>query len=287
MKLLKFLFLICGVLAFLTRIGVAIDKPYEGISTDELMKIKYYIKYTKFAQDYQSTGDVWLIGKGGFKRHRKFLRARIILNRESDGIDYKDMVVFTDPGSVKGLAILTWTYIDPKREQDVWLWLPSLRKIRRISQSQADDAFLGSDFTTEEITIRRWEDETYEIIGDEKFKGYNCELTGKTYYEGLDCYIVEVKPKRKDWYYSKRIVWIDKNTGGNIFDEIYDPLGRKARTIFREYQPYSKGYLPQTLLECKNLTTGHRTVVTFDEIKFDSGLDETFFTEKTLMRTKW
>lgn len=287
MKSLKWFFLVCGLALVLTQLASAIDKPYEGISADELMKIKYYIKYTKFAQDYQSAGDVWLITKGGFKRHRKFLRSRITLNRESDGIDYKDMVMFTEPRNVKGLAILTWTYIDPKKEQDAWLWLPSLRKIRRISQSQADDSFMGTDFTTEEITLRRWEDETYEIIGNEKFKGYHCEFTGKTYYEGLDCYLVEAKPKRKDWYYSKRIVWIDKNTGASIFDEIYDPLERKARTLFREYQEYEKGYLPQTLLECKNLRTGHKTIITFDEIIFDSGLKERLFTEKTLMRSKW
>jgi len=195
--------------------------------------------------------------------------------------------VFTDPGSVKGLAILTWTYIDPKKEQDAWLWLPSLKRIRRISQSQADDSFMGTDFTTEEITLRRWEDETYEIVGNEKFEGYHSEFTGKTYYEGLDCYVVEAKPKRKDWYYSKRIVWIDKNTGASIFDEIYDPLERKARTLFREYQEYQKGYLPQTLLECKDLRTGHKTIITFDEIKFDSGLKEGLFTEKTLLRGKW
>jgi len=197
------------------------------------------------------------------------------------------MVVFTEPQSAKGLAVLTWTYIDPKKEQDVWLWLPSLKKIRRISQAQADDSFMGSDFTTEEITIRRWEDETYSIIGEEKFKGYYCEFTKKTYYQGLDCYLVEAKPKRKDWYYSKRIVWIDKNTGASIYDEIYDPLGRNTRTIFREYQEYPKGYLPQTLLECIDLRTGHRTIVTFDKIVFDSGLTESFFTEKTLMRSKW
>ncbi|MQY64895.1 MAG: outer membrane lipoprotein-sorting protein, partial [Clostridia bacterium] len=56
---------------------------------------------------------------------------------------------------------------------------------------------------------------------------------------------------------------------------------------FREYQEYEKGYLPQTLLECKNLRTGHRTIITFDEITFDSGLKERLFTEKTLMRSKW
>ena len=70
MKSLKLFFLVCGLVLVLTQFASAIDKPYEGISADELMSIKYYIKHTKFAQDYQSTGHVWLITKGGFKRHR-------------------------------------------------------------------------------------------------------------------------------------------------------------------------------------------------------------------------
>ena len=126
------------------------------------------------------------------------------------------------------------------------------------------------------------------MLGEEKFKGYHSDFTKKTYYQGADCYVVEARPKRKDWYYSKRIVWINKKTGASIFDEIYDQLGRKVRTIFREYRSLPENQcLLQVFLECKDLRTGHKTIITFDEIKFNQGLDERFFTEKTLMRTKW
>ena len=71
----------------------------------------------------------------------------ITLGRESDDLDFKDLVTVINPQSVKGLSVLTWTYISPNRDQDVWLWLPSLRKIRRVSQSDGDDSFIGADST--------------------------------------------------------------------------------------------------------------------------------------------
>ena len=266
--------------------GNAASKPYAGISAEKLMKIMYDIKYTKFAKDFHCIGDFYLNDKRGFSRHRRFLRDRIILNRSADGLDYKDMVVITEPTNIKGLAVLTWSYLDPKREREQWLWLPSQRKVRRTSPSRADDAFLGSDFTVEEVTSRRWEDETYKILRKEKFPGYKSKFTGKTYYKGLDCYVVEAKPKKKDWYYTKRIVWLDQKTGADIFEEIYDQLNRKSRTIFRKYD-----FLPvgpaHHILECVNLRTGHWTVVKLSEVKFNSGLKESVFTYKALERSKW
>ncbi|MCK4245139.1 MAG: outer membrane lipoprotein-sorting protein [Candidatus Omnitrophica bacterium] len=289
----KFLLKVLGVLVVAVFLYFPLDgrgeevlKPYEGISAEELMKIKYRIKYTKFAKDYQSTGDFYLTDKRGFRRHRRFLRKRITLNRPADGLDYKDMVVITRPANIKGLAVLTWCYLDPKREREQWLWLPSQRKVRRTSPSRPDDAFLGTDFTVEELTSRKWEDETYKILREEKFAGYESKLTGETYYSGLDCYVVEARPKKKDWYYTRRIVWLDKKTGAGIFDEIYDQLSRKSRIIFRKYDFLPEGPA-QALLECINLRTGHWTVVKMSEIKFNIGLKESAFTYKALERTKW
>lgn len=265
-------------------------KPREGMSADEIMQVKYFVKYTKFAHDYESAGYVYLIDESGFKRERTFLRQRILLGRESDGIAYKDLVMFTDPVAVKGLATLTWSYIQPDREQQQWLWLPSLKKIRKISAAQADDSFMGSDFTIEEITTRRFEDETYQLLREEKFKGYKSEFNGKVYHQGTDCFVIEAKPERSPWHYSKRVVWIDKNTGGDIFHEIYDPKGRLYKTIFKDYEIMNVGgkeYPTQMLLEACDLRTGHRTVVEMKDIKYDQGLSEELFTEKSLMRSRW
>ncbi|MCX5702881.1 MAG: outer membrane lipoprotein-sorting protein [Candidatus Omnitrophica bacterium] len=265
-------------------------KPKAGMTADEVMEIKYFNKYSLFANDYQSVGDVVFIEKDGSKRNRRFLRQRIILGRSSDNVSYKDLVMFTAPTSVKGLATLTWNYMNPNRDQDVWLWLPSLRKIRKVSAGQADDSFMGGDLTVEEITSRRFTDETYKLIGEENFKGYTSVYDGKVFHKDEPCFVIEATPKRKPWYYSKRITYVSKNFGGNMLDEIYDSNGKLYRTLFRGWiimDVNGKEYPAQNRVEASDLRTGHKTVMLFDEIKFDQGLSEDAFTEKTLMRQRW
>jgi hypothetical protein len=83
-------------------------------------------------------------------------------------------------------------------------------------------------------------------------------------------------------------VWIDKRHGGNIYDEVYDPLGRKYKEILKVYEIWpEKHCVPQVHLEAHDLATGHSTINEIGNIKFNSKQDENFFTEKTLMRTKW
>jgi len=264
-------------------------RPYPGISAEDLMKIDTYVKYTKFARDYKGIGLIKLIDKKGFTRTRDWGRYRIVLNTKSDVFDYKDLVVILGPQNIKGLSVLTWNYLDPVKDQEVWLWLPSLRKVRRISQSEADDPFMGSEFTTEEMSTRKWEDETYRMLGEKTFGGYTAVTNGRTYFKDKNCYVVEATPKRKDWYYSKRVVWLDKDFAGLVFDEVYDPAGRKWKTFVKEYQVWESGCIPQMFLEGRDEFTEHITAIMFEKekISFNSGLEENFFTEKTLMRSKW
>ncbi len=294
-----FILLSVGILGVAVNISpvFALDLQYHqvytlkpGMSADEIMQIQNFIQYTKFAYDYQSTGYVYLIEKSGAQRKRTFLRKRIILGREADDIDYKDMTMFTGPTLVKGLGILSWTYGAYDRDPDQWLWLPSLKKIRKVSASSDDDSFLGSDFTTEEITTRRFEDETYTKLSEERFPGYSAEFDGKTYFQDADCYVIEAKPKRSPWYYSKRVAWIDKQTGGDIYQEIYDANGNKYKVIFKNYevmQVDGRDYSTQTLLECIDRRSGHSTVIEMKDIKFDQGLKEDDFSERILRRSKW
>lgn len=264
-------------------------KPHPGMSADDLMRINLYVKFTKFAKDYKGIGLIKLINKKGFVRNRDWGRYRILLGKESDMFDYKDLVVILGPQNIKGLSVLTWTYLDPEKDQEIWLWLPSLRKVRRVSQSEADDPFMGSEFTTEEMSTRKWEDETYKMIGEKPFGGYTSTINNKTYHKGTDCYVIEAKPKRENWYYSKRLVWLDKRFAGLIFDEVYDAAGRSWKTFVKEYAIWEDGCLPQIFLEGKDQLTGHITIIGFEEkdIMFNSDLKEGFFTERTLMRSKW
>ena len=265
-----------------------VPRPYAGITADQLMKMWFAIKYTTFAEDVQMEGDYYLVAEDGFRRNWKFLRSRILLNRKTEDIDYKDLVVVTNPAQVKGMGVLSWTYLDPKRKQDVWLWIPSLKKVRRCSPSEGEDTFLGSDFTNDEVSTRRYGDETYKLLGEKKFPGYYLDFSKETYYKDLDCYLVEARPKKARWYYSRRIVWLDKETGADIFEEMYDQTDRKFKTILRHYQSYTaRKYPTQVLLECKNLRTGSSTVIINSDVTYDQGLSEEIFTQKELMRSRW
>jgi hypothetical protein len=262
--------------------------PQSGMSAEEIMRIKYHNKYSLFANDFDQTGTVYYVDPSGFTRKRIWRRMRII---KGDGdMSYKDLVVVTYPTQVKGLAVLTWTYEDPQKDQNVWLWIPSLKKARKISASEDDDAFMGSDFTVEEVSTRLFEDETYKLIGEENFPGYLFEQIGERKLEGQPCFVIEAYPKKAHWYYSKRMVWIDKRHGGNIFDEYYDKNGKLFKTLFIEWafdDVGGKKYPYQIGREVKDLRTGHRTVILMDATRFDTGVSEYDFTVKALSRSRW
>ncbi len=265
-------------------------KITDDMGAEEIMGVSTFNKYTKFAYDYESTGYVHLIEQSGSTRQRTFLRRRIILGDKTTKIDYKDVTSFTAPTSVKGLGILSWTYMTYGQDPDQWLWIPSLKKIRKVSAAQGDDSFLGSDFTTEEVTTRKVEDETYKLLRKEKFTGYTSSFNNKTYYKGADCFVIEATPIKSPWYYSKRIVWVDKLTGGDIYEEIFDANGNKYKYIFKEYQIKNvdgRDYSVQTHLEVEDLRSNHKTVIEIKDIKFDQGLKDSDFSERILQRSKW
>ena len=94
--------------------------PKDGMSADEIMEIVYHNKYSLFAKDYElPESEVYYIDKTGFTR-KKFAKRYRIVKAGADDISYKDLIVVTYPVVTKGLAILTWTYADPKKEQNTW-----------------------------------------------------------------------------------------------------------------------------------------------------------------------
>ena len=262
--------------------------PDEGMSVDDYMRLWYHLKYSKDCNDYWSHGWVIKRDKRGYIRKQEWLRYMIILRRESDDLDFKDLVTVTNPQNVKGLSILTWTYISPGRDQEVWLWLPSLRKIRRVSQSEGDDSFIGADSTYDEVMTRKWEDETYKLIGDEQFSGYHSWYTDKTYYEGLKCSVIEATAKKRDWYYIKRRIFFEKDTALNVYEDYFDETGKRFKTILRYWSDQSDmKYKTYLLPEFTSLRENHSSSLPIEDVKFDQGLKENFFSERVLMRSKW
>jgi hypothetical protein len=255
-------------------------------TVEELMQRWFDIKFTRYADDISYTGQLVMIDKSGFKREKKWVRRRLILHGERQ-LDYKEFVIMTYPEYTKGLGILTWAYLDVNKQNDLWLWLPSLKKVRKMSQAEEDDSFLGSEFTVEDITTRRYGYETYELIGEDNFPGYTSRYNGKIYFENTPCYKIKGIPDKKNWYYSYRITWMDKKTGIAIFDEYYDKAGRKFKIIFRHITSPEDGCWETKIWEVYNFRTGHADCIDIQINRYNTGLKERDFTPRILERTQW
>lgn len=79
---------------------------------------------------------------------------------------------FEYPGDVKGTGFLTWDYDEPGKDDDKWLYLPAMKKTRRISGSSArQDYFMGSDFTYDDMGSRSVDEDTHELLGRKSSMG--------------------------------------------------------------------------------------------------------------------
>jgi len=109
-----------------------------------------------------------LIDKRGQERIRKLLS----FSRD-EGEDSCRIMFFVEPANVKDTGFLTYDYPDLETEDDQWLYLPALRKVRRISASDRGDYFLGTDFTYEDIKksgkIEQQDDSTFIFSGKDEF----------------------------------------------------------------------------------------------------------------------
>lgn len=280
---LSFLLLLFGIG---TGAGGEVPRPSETMSAEQLAAVWYDIEYSRFARDYKNYNTFILIDRGGAQRERKALRARIILT--GGEIDYKDYAVFLSPASIRGVAMLTWTYRNPDKEREQWLYLPSMRKARRSSPSEDDENALGTVLTYEEISTWKPEHETYAMKGVKEFGGYACTFDGTRYYVGEQCFVLEAFPRRKNAVHAKRISWLRKGDGCCLFQEVFDKNEKLFKTIFRKFDEFGMKRYPATVLvEAKDLRTGDSTVIRCDKIVFDSGMDEAEFTIEKLQRTQW
>ncbi len=211
-----------------------------------------------------------LVNKRGQERKRKMEYYSKTGKDDNDKI----LIRFLEPSDVKGVGLLTIEYSD--RDDDQWLYLPALKKVRRISSSDQGDSFMGTDFTYEDIRSEKLDKHTYAVIGSESVDGH-------------DCYVIEALPateeQKKDSGYSKRVIWMRKDIFLMLKVEYYNKKGEHFKTEVRKdiVEAAPNLYRPN-FMEMKNHKTGHTTQITFDERKINSGLADRLFTERMLKR---
>ncbi len=214
-----------------------------------------------------------MIDKHGKKRER-LTRAM----RKYYGDEKRSVIFYQSPKSIKDTAFLTYDYADPKRDDDQWLYLPAMRKVRRISASDRGDYFLGTDLTYDEIKL-----ESRVAVAD-----YNRKTVGEDNVDGHHCLLVENLPVNdqvaEELGYSKVEQCVDDQIWIVRRAKAWDLRGNLLKTSHFKDIRQVQGIWTWHLIEVVNHKSNHRTRFIFSDVDYQSGVDDQLFTQNAIQR---
>lgn len=182
----------------------------------------------------------------------------------------KQIIWFLAPADDRGVSFLKIEY--ENKDDEMRLWLPAFKKIRRISSKKKSEAFMGSDMSYEDMTNRDLEDNEYTLLDTDKIVNE------------ISCYVLETKPlKGLRSEYSHHISWIAKDGLYPVMEESYDRTGKLLKKKMF-YSTKMDGYFILTELYVENVQKKHNTRLTFNDVTLNNGLGDSEFQEKNLKR---
>lgn len=198
--------------------------------------------------------------------------------RKYYGEEKRTVIFYLTPKNVKETAFLTYDYPQANLDDDQWLYLPAMRKVRRISASDRGDYFLGTDFTYEDIKKESKvsiEDYSWKNIGEEEIDGHHC-------------IIVETLPVNdkvaKELGYSKVRSWVDSKIWMIRQSKRWDIRGNELKTIYTRDIRLVQNIWTAYTIEVSNHKTGHTTRFLFSDINYSEGVKDNVFTQQGIRR---
>ena len=220
-------------------------------------------------KDFTADMQMILKNKHGQESNRKIRIKTLEVKGDGD----KSLSIFDNPRDVKGTAFLTYTH--KKGDDDQWLYLPALKRVKRISSRNKSGSFMGSEFAYEDITSQEVEKHTYKWIRDEV-------------YDKKDCFVIERYPvDKKNSGYTRQVVWIDKKEYRQWKEEFYDRKKSLLKTLtIKEYKMYLDKYWRSDEMNMVNHQNGKSTKLLFSNYKFRTGLKDKDFNKNSLKRAR-
>jgi len=216
----------------------------------------------KKSEDTTATATMQIIEKGT-KKIRK-----LEMYTKDMGEGKNSFVRFLEPADVKDTKFLTISHKNADDEQR--LYLPDMKKIRRISSDNKDGKFIGSDLYYYDMEDRAYEDCTYKYLKDETFSN-------------MDCFVVEMVAKDKNCPYSKSIAWVNKK---DYFIYRIDAYDKKKNDLLKKFVFLDvkeiKGVLVPTRTVINNIKDQTMTLLQMDNILINTGVKADIFTVQNL-----
>jgi len=286
--------------------------PSGSVSADELANQVFFVNHFYAFDNYGITKKgkkiTVLVNKSAGKKPTTVTVERYLNNEYADDPNVKgrDLAIFRS-GKLKGTGMLVTDFDEVGKSQSYAIWIPSLRKIRRFAEPAQDDAWGGTDFTFGDVTLRKPENETHELMGTETFSGclgavalaeneknrYTRNLPeASCVSDGKEVYKLKSTTKFENWWYDYRISYVDTASFADYRTEFFKD-GEQIKVIDRDWQPVEGVDDPRAVVwgywYGKTLATGHETwavippeVVVYNDKKLKASL----WTEKTLRKIK-
>ena len=222
--------------------------------------IAFLLNERKVPDDLSNKAEMILTNSKGKSRNLIMITSSAYGNK-------KQLIWFIEPKEDRGISFLKIEH--EHKNNEMRMWLPAFKKVRRISVKKKGDAFMGSDLSYEDLTNRRLDYNRYLRLEDDVILDKQC-------------YVIEITPKSKDKsYYSKHISWIDKLNNTVIKENSYNHSNEHEKEKYFTYVKKDE-YLLLEKVVVNNLIKKHRTKMIFSEIKVNMGLDDDYFHEKRL-----
>jgi outer membrane lipoprotein-sorting protein len=183
----------------------------------------------------------------------------------------KKIMYFIAPADVRNTSFMNWSYNEEGKDDDQWIYLPALKKVKRISSDSKSDYFMGSDFTYDDLGDRFPTEDTHTLLRKE-------QLNGEEYY------VVESVPKESDYMYSKTISWVNTKTWIGKKKEFYDEDGDLLKTLTVLEIQKNNGFDIVTHSEMHNVQSEHKTIMKLKDVVINSDISDTMFSERMMKR---
>lgn len=187
----------------------------------------------------------------------------------------KGLTVFDSPRDVSGTAFLSFSHIS--KPDDQWLYLPALKKVKRISSRNKSGPFMGSEFAYEDMGSFEVEKFDFMYLRDEA-----CPDDS-----GLTCHVLESIPTDKYSGYSKQVTWVDTEHLRPIKVDFYDRKKSLLKTLNNsDWKLYQERYWRSHTSSMQNHQTGKSTDIVVESMTFGTGLSDSDFNQATLKRAR-
>ena len=217
-------------------------------------------------QDQEGDLTMTLINSRGDERVREIKQSL----KDFDDME-KKIMFFLSPADVRNTSFMNWSYDEVGKDDDQWIYLPALKKVKRISSDSKSDYFMGSDFTYDDLGDRHPSSDSHILLREETV-------------DGEDCYVVESVPKEEEYIYSRTITWIVKDKWIGKKKEFYDEDDDLLKTLTVKEVEKIKDYLIITYSEMHNVQRDHKTTMVLKNVTVDTGISDNKFTERMMKR---